>query len=48
MAKPVYPSDIMVAIKLDPVLGVRKSDRENAVSKYLKYNIEEGENWNEY
>lgn len=48
MAKPIYSRDIMVPLKLNPVLEVRKSNRENAVWKYLKYNIVEGENWNDY
>ena len=43
LAEPVYPRNIMVAVKLNPALDQRKSSRDNAIPEFLKYNIVEGE-----
>lgn len=48
LAEPIYPRDIMVAVKLNPALDQRKSSRDNAIPEFLKYNIVEGEVRNVY
>lgn len=48
LAEPIYPRDIMVAVKLNPALDQRKSSWDNAIPEFLKYNIVEGEIRNVY
>ena len=48
LAEPIYPRDIMVAVKLNPALDERKSSWDNAIPEFLKYNIVEGEIRNVY
>lgn len=48
LSEPIYPRDVMLALKLDPALDKRKSSRDNAIPEFLQYNIVEGEIRNVY
>lgn len=48
LAEPIYPKDVMLAVKLNPALDERKSSWDNAIPEFLEYNIVEGEIRNVY
>lgn len=43
LEEPIYPRDVMMAVKLNPALDAKKSSWENAIPEFLEYNIVEGE-----
>lgn len=48
MTEPIYPRDVMMAIKLNSELDVRKASVENAIPEFIRFNIVEGEIRNVY
>lgn len=38
LSEPIYPRDVMLALKLDLALDKRKSSRDNAIHEFLQYN----------
>lgn len=48
MEEPIYPRDVMMAVKLNPELDEREASVENAIPEFLRFNIVEGEIRNVY
>lgn len=48
LSEPIYPRDVMIAVKLNPALDERKSSWDNAIPEFLQFNIVEGEIRNVY